>query len=587
MAMMDMTLSDVIIRYLELFGVQYVFSVPGSPLGPIYDALARSERRGGPRSILARHEGGAAFMADGYARETGRIGVCCATTGPGATNLITGIACAYAEHVPMLVITPQTPLPTFGLGPFQESSADAVDIMGMFEHCTRYNSLVTHREQLEKKLAAALTVALQTPKGPVHLSVPVDILGAPAEGDGEIAFPNLYKLATEPVSVVDNAAVEKLCGDLTMTLSRGRQVVLLVGHDCAGATDEIIRFAELINAPIVTTPRGKSRINPYHPLARGVFGFAGHKTAREALNAESVGLIVAAGTDLGEWSTSRWDPVLMNDKLVHIHNIQDCFARSPMAHLHVYGTIRTIFKHLTERIETIMQEGKLPTGMVKEREATAGEYQEHLEHPQYLPRCIDVQAPENCKVENSTPVIKPQFAIRELVQRFPPETRFVIDNSSGVPWSIHYFFNHHPENYHLSVGFASMGWALGAAVGMALGAENTPVVCLTGDGCFLMNGLEISVAVEQSLPVIFVVLIDRAYGMIKHALRQKSKEGVDLAIPHIDFCQMAKAVGAHAIAIQHPKDFEKLDYQALRSKKGPTLVEIYIDPEEAPPLWMA
>ena len=124
-------------------------------------------------------------MADGYARETGRIGVCCATTGPGATNLITGVACAYADHVPMLVITPQTPLPTFGLGPFQESSADAMDIVGMFEHCTRYNSLVTHPEQLEKKLAAALTVAMQTPKGPAHLSVPVEILRAPLAKAGE------------------------------------------------------------------------------------------------------------------------------------------------------------------------------------------------------------------------------------------------------------------------------------------------------------------------------------------------------------------------------------------------------------------
>src|SRR5512145_733167 len=158
MAIMDRTYSDVIVEYLEQFGVEYVFSVPGSPLGPIYDALARSERRGGSRSVLARHEGGAAFMADGYARETGKVGVCCATTGPGATNLITGVAGAYADHVPMLVITPQTPLPTFGLGPFQESSADAMDIVGMFEHCTRYNSLVSHPDQLEKKLAAALSV---------------------------------------------------------------------------------------------------------------------------------------------------------------------------------------------------------------------------------------------------------------------------------------------------------------------------------------------------------------------------------------------------------------------------------------------
>jgi acetolactate synthase-1/2/3 large subunit len=133
-----MTLSDLIVSYLEQFGVEYFFGVPGSPLGPLYDALARSERRGGTRAILTRHETGGAFMADGYARETGKIGVCCATTGPGATNLITGVSSAYADHIPLLVITAQTMLPTFSLGAFQESSADVTDIVGMFEHCTRF-----------------------------------------------------------------------------------------------------------------------------------------------------------------------------------------------------------------------------------------------------------------------------------------------------------------------------------------------------------------------------------------------------------------------------------------------------------------
>ena len=585
--MVDMTLGDVIVSYLEQFGVEYVFSVPGSPLGPLYDALARSARRGGPRAILTRHETGGAFMADGYARETGTIGVCCATTGPGATNLITGVASAYADHVPLLVITAQTPLPTFSLGAFQESSADAIDIMGMFEHCTRYNSLVTHPDQLEKKLAAAFTIALQPPKGPAHLSVPVDIFRAPERGDGKIAFPNLHRLVTEPASVVDYTALEKLCRDLYTVLSQNRQVVLLIGHDCKGAADEIIKFAELIGAPIVTTQRGKSWINPYHSLARGVFGFAGHKTARKALTDESVALIMAVGTDLGEWSTGGWDPVLLNDKLVHIHNTMAYFARSPMARLHVYGTISTIFKELVARVETLKREGKLPlTGTVRDQEPIARSYPEHQEEFPYVPLHIEVQAPESCRRENPSPLIKPQRVIRELVQRFPPETRFLIDNSNSVPWSIHYFFHPRPENYHLPTGFASMGWAIGASVGMAFGARNTPVVCFTGDGCFLMSGQEITVAVEEGLPVIFVVLNDHAYGMIKHAHRLAGTEPLGFAIPPVDFCLMAKAAGADTYTIRHPNDFEQLDYHALCSRKGPTLLEVYIDPEEVPPLGM-
>jgi acetolactate synthase-1/2/3 large subunit len=583
-AMIERTFSDIIISYLEQFGVDCVFSVPGSPLGPLYEALARSEKRGGPRSVLARHEGGAAFMADGYARETGRVGVCCATTGPGATNLITGVAGAYADHVPMLVITPQTPLPTFGLGPFQESSADAMDIVGMFEHCTRYNSLVSHPDQLEKKLAAALTIAMQTPKGPAHLSIPVEILRAPAPGGGGVAFPDLYKLASEPPSSVDEAAIETLCRDLIEALSLGRRVVLLIGHDCAGATAEITKLADLIQAPILTTQRGKSRINPYHRLARGVFGFAGHPTARKALSDNSVGLILAAGTDLGEWATGGWDPALMNNRLVHLHNTTECFSRSPMARLHVCGTLRTIFEHLTERIEAAARENSRLAALLKENSAAAERYPEY---DPYIPRHIEVDAPESCSLENTAAAIKPPRLIRELVQRFPADTRYLIDNSNSVPWSIHYFFSHHPENYHLSVGFASMGWAIGAAVGMSLGAKNKPVVCITGDGCFLMNGLELSVAVEQNLPVIFVVLIDRAYGMIKHSLRRTGSIGIGLPIPPIDFCQMAKSVGAQAHILRNPEDFAALDYQALCGRKGPTLLEIHVDPEAAPPLRMA
>lgn len=571
-----MTLSDLVVSYLEKFGVEYVFSVPGGPLGALYDALVRSEKRGGPRSILVRHEEGAAFMADGYARETGRIGVCLATTGPGATNMITGIVEAYADHVPLLVITAQTLLPNFSLGGFQESSPDVTDVVGMFQHCTRYNTLVSHPDQLEKKLAAAFIMALRAPKGPAHLSVPIDILRAPAQGP--INFPNLYDLLAASDSTVDLGALENLCQKLVDVLGRKRRVVLLIGHDCGDASREIVKFAELTGATIVTTQRGKSWINPYHPLYRGVFGFAGHKTAREALSDNSIGLIMASGTNLNEWSTGGWDKVLLNDKLVHIHNSMDEFARSPTACLHVYGTIRTIFKELVSRIECEKQAGKLPlssySGLIPKNET------------RYVPHQIEVQSPESCLRDKTSSHIKPQRVYREIVERFPPETRFLIDNSNSVPWTIHYFFHPRPENYHLSIGFAAMGWAIGASVGMALGAPDTPVVCITGDGCFLMSGQEITVAVAERLPVIFVVLNDRAYGMIRHGHRLSGIEPVDYSIPSVDFNMMARAVGANAHTIRHSEDFEKIDFPALCRRNGPTLLDVYIDPEEPPPLGM-
>jgi acetolactate synthase I/II/III large subunit len=578
-----MILSDLIVSYLAEFGVEYVFSVPGTPLSPLYDALARREKKGGPRLLLARHENGAAFMADGYARETGKIGVCCVTTGPGATNVITGIAGAYADRIPLLVITAQTLLPHFSLGAFQESSADVTDIVSMFEHCTRYNSLITHPKQLEHKLTSALTSALQLPKGPAHLSIPVDIFRSPAPE--QLACPNLHRLLNQPLSEIDRLALETLCQALYRVLSQNQKVVLVIGHECKEASQEIIAFAELIGASIVTTQRGKSAINPYHPLARGVFGFAGHKTARNALADESVGLILAVGTTLWEWSTSQWDSVLLNEKLVHIQNVKADFIHSPMAHLHVYGTIKTIFQELVSQIETMLRESQLSLSLKKINAEALEKCTDHKTLP-YVPPQIEVQSPNSCLPNKASGLIKSQHVICELTHRFPANTRFLVDNSNSVPWTIHYFFHPHPENYHLSIGLASMGWAIGAAVGMSLGRPNTPIVCFTGDGCFLMSGQEITVAVAEKLPVIFVVQNDQAYGMIKHGHRLVGSEQVDFSISPVDFNMMAKSVGAQAYTIRDPKDFDQIDYQALCTHQGPTVLEIYIDPEESPPLGM-
>ena len=199
--------ADLLVAYLEQIGVEYVFGVPGGAIEPLYNALARSERRGGIRHILARHEAGAAFMADGYARETGNIGVCCSTSGPGATNLITGVAGAYDNNIPMLVITGQPALPAFGKHPLQESACTGVNVLGMFRHCTRYNSLISHPKQLEPKLIAALQRATRAPRGPVHLTVPVDVF----RSKSALATPSYdLRQLLAPSSMIDEDSVDTL-----------------------------------------------------------------------------------------------------------------------------------------------------------------------------------------------------------------------------------------------------------------------------------------------------------------------------------------------------------------------------------------
>ena len=202
------TAADLLVQYLEMLGVEFVFGIPGGAIEPLYNALARSARRGGVRPLVARHESGAAFMADGYSTRSGRLGVCCSTTGPGATNLVTGVASAYANQIPMLVITAQTALPTFGRGAFQESSCTGINTVGILAHCTRYNTLVSHLDQLEHKLVSALMTAYGSPPGPVHLSIPLDVMRAWVK-PGSARF-DLVKLLHRP-QLVDGEAVESCC----------------------------------------------------------------------------------------------------------------------------------------------------------------------------------------------------------------------------------------------------------------------------------------------------------------------------------------------------------------------------------------
>lgn len=571
------TVSDRIVEYLEQLEVDYVFGIPGGHNSSLFEALARSERRGGTRAILTCHETGAVYMADGYARETGKIGVCCTTTGPGTTNLITGVASAYAESIPLLVITAQTMVSHFGWGAFQESSPDTIDTVSMLAHCTRYNSLVTHPNQLERKLTAALTTAWRTsPQGPAHLSIPVDILRSQAPE--AIARPNLQQF-TQPSALVDLAALDALYQALFEVLSQGQQVVLLIGQACTGAAPEIVALAELIGAAIITDQGGKSCIDPYHPLARGVFGFAGHPTARQALTDETVGLILAAGTPLDHWATSQWDRAVLNHKLIHIHPASSHFARSPMARLQVQGNIKTIFQELVTRLKTSQNNQTL------HQNASSFKTQPNATYP-LIPSQIQVQDPNSYHYFEDDESIRPQQLIVALLQNFPPETRYLVDIGNWLAWTIHYLFPPRPENYRLSVGTAPMGWGIGSAIGTALGTRNTPVVCLTGDGCFLMHGSELAVAVSEQLPIVFVILNDQSYGMVKHRHRQTGTEPLQFTLPAVDFSLMAKAMGANGYKINSPQELQQLDYQAIFSYPGPTVLDVRIDPEQIPPLKM-
>ena len=592
-------LGDLLVDYLEQLGIEYVFGIPGGAIEPLYNALARSERRGGPRAIIARHETGAAFMADGYARNSGKLGVCCATAGPGTTNLITGVASAYDNHSPLLVITAQTAITNFGKRAAQESGDTGINTVAMFEHCTHYSSLVSHADQFERKLTAAIMNALKPPQGPAHLSIPLDVLRSNSSTQSpSFSLEHLYKKS----SLVDDESLLSLSNEL---LANNR-IVFIVGEQCADAISYILDVALMLNIELVSTPHAKGLVSPYHPLFRGVIGFAGHETAINAVHREDTDLIVAIGTTLSETASNNWDESVLNNKLIHVDSAESNFAGSPMARLHVHGNIAAIFEKILDFLNVKLTYDP----SLEKRKATIDEVELLGEQGQISKRHFTMENESRCRSKQVP--IKPQKLMTELPKLFPPNTHYLCDSGNSMVWSIHYLHPYdrriksrrsianvnnvtdHKRNngrrnlngsiFWTCLEYGSMGWAIGSSVGTALACKNDPVVCITGDGAMLMSGGDVTVALQEKLNVIFIVLNDSEYGMVKHGQRMGSGEPIGFSLPKINFVKWGKSMGIPGYYIYSSSDLEKLDIETIIAKPGPKIFDVYVDPEEEPPI---
>ena len=555
--------ADLILEYLDQLDVEFIFGVPGGAIEPLYNALARSEKKGKIKAIVARHECGAAFMADGYHRETGKLGVVCSTTGPGATNLITGVACASVDKIPMLVITAQTALPKFGKRALQDSSETAIDTVGIFRNCTKFNSLISHEQQLESKLISGLMEAVQSPKGPVHISIPSDILRMPY-GHNK---PNVHvNYLMHKTSLEDRVAVDKLMEHILEV----DKVVLFIGHGCGRAYNEIVEFAELINAPFVSGPMGKRWVNEKHPLYYGVYGYAGHESARRLFENPEIELVLAFGTSITEMGLGALSDEVLAKKFVHIDSSVESFSRSPMAKLHVCGHLDGVLKQL---INQVSKHSWQRTWQGLELECDKNK----------LGGYIDLLDQETC-FSNEKP-IKPQRLMGYLTHNLPEDTRIFIDTGNIWAWATHYLTTAANNGlYRISMGFGSMAWSIGATIGSCFASPTKPHICLVGDGAWLMSSHEIGVAVQHELPIVFIVLNDSAYGMIKYGQELSNAESIGWKLNEVDFSALAKAQGANGIIIDDPKQLDELNLLTLFSGSIPTVIDVRIDPNELPPM---
>lgn len=556
---------DLILNYLSRLGIEYVFGVPGGSIEPLYNALARSERKGGPKAILARHEAGAAFMADGYARATGKIGVCCATSGPGATNLLTGVANAYADGIPMLVITAQPAIEKFGRGAFQEGASTGINTVSMFESCTRFNTLVSHPAQLEHQLLQAISYARSNQPGPVHLSVPLDIMRAKVEP--KIGTQNLRAFINHEVTPSTEALHL-----LLKYLATAAKVTIVIGEGCAGAVSDILALAEARHWLIVTTPMAKGLVSDFHPLYRGVFGLGGHESARRALLPENAEYVVVIGTALDEVTTGGWDSdAILSNRLIHISQNPEHLSRSILAKACILGSPRLLLKPFSTMLHQSPGRSRLP----------------HLPGPDGFPREIDYCDKSVC-FEDASPV-KPQALFWTLSQICPADTRVLMDTGNSFLWGIHYWHSRNKPGTdekltHIGMGFASMAWAIGAAIGMAMAKPGHPVICFTGDGSVLMGGQEMTVAKEHKLNILFVILNDAHLGMIKHGQALGGAESIGNKLPDVDFSLVAKGYGIRAHRITRLSQLDDIHIDDVFGQPGPCVLDVVIDASEVPPM---
>ncbi|MBI3127356.1 MAG: hypothetical protein HYZ11_07110 [Candidatus Tectomicrobia bacterium] len=550
--------AEYIIRYLERMGVQYIFGVSGGTISPLYRAIADS----GIRDVLTKHEGGASFMADGYARVSGRLGVCMATAGPGATNLITGVTSAHADSIPMLVLTGQVSTDYFGRGASQEGSPEAGDIVQMFKHVTRYSGLAFKAGKVPELLRKALTHALHGRKGPVHLSLPSDVLREEIDG-----IPELERRLPSASAGFDREAIRKAA----TAILRAKHPAMLIGHGCllSDACEEARRLAEMFRIPVATTPKAKGALPEDHVLSMGCFGFSGTPLADEYLLSGKVDVLIAVGTSFNEWATQGWKKELApTQALLQIDIDPREIGKNYPAAVPLVGEAKVILTELLYEIQ-------------RQRKWVVYEGNGHFEELTELRSRVGLmKRPERMKSDELP--LKPQRLMADLRASLPADALVFVDGGANRSWATHYFSALAPHTFFSATGMASMGYGVAAAVGAKFAAPDRIVASIVGDGGFLMNGMEVATAVAYNKPVIWVVLNDGRYGMIYHGRQILGYPTVSSEYPMCDVAKVAEGLGARGIQIHEPGEICPSLIREIVESGTPTVLDVRIDPEEVP-----
>ncbi len=545
-----MTGAQIIVEALKREGVDIVFGYPGGAVIDIYDELYRTPEI---KHVLVRHEQGATHAADGLARSTGKVGVCLVTSGPGATNTVTGIATAYMDSIPIVVLTGQVPTKLIGNDAFQE-----VDITGITRPCTKHNFLVKRVEDLAWTLKAAFHIARTGRPGPVLVDLPKDIQQAKTE----FQWPEEIKLRSyNPVYEPHKRQVEKAY----RLLEASTRPVILVGGGviASGAHEEVRELAELLHIPVTMTLMGLGGFPGTHEYSLGMLGMHGTYYANMAV--ANSDLIIAVGARFDDRVTGKVDAFAPMAKIVHIDIDPTSIQKNVRVDVPIVGDCK---RALAKLLEIIKEVGR-PSKLWKEQ------FKEWWEQIDIWKR----RYPLTYKQDGEH--IKPQFVIEKLYELTKGDAIVCTEVGQNQMWTAQFYKFDKPRTLLSSGGLGTMGYGFPAAIGAQMANPDKLVIDIAGDGSIQMNIQEMATAMDQRLPIKVIILNNGYLGMVRQwqeLFYDRRYSAVQFStIP--DFVKLAEAYGAVGLRATKPDEVEGVLKKALETNNL-VLVDIHIAPEE-------
>ena len=532
---MQLTGSEIIIECLKEQGVDTVFGYPGGTILNVYDALYKHSDE--IHHVLTSHEQGASHAADGYARATGKVGVCMATSGPGATNLVTGIATAHMDSIPMVAITANVATGLLGRDSFQE-----VDIAGVVMPITKYSMIVKDIHDLAPAIRRAFTIAQSGRPGPVLVDVTKDVTAAVTEYTYQEPTPIAPYTAEMLESDLDQAA--KL-------ISEAEKPFIFVGGGAitSGAAEELRKFAHTINSPVTDSLMGKGAFSGEDELYTGMLGMHGTKTSN--LGVTKCDLLITVGARFSDRVTGNTAKFAQNAKIIQIDVDAAEINKNIKVDCSIIGDVKEVLKELNKKIHP-----KNHDAWVKEVEDMKAKYplkynQEGLTGP---------------------------YVIEELYRVTKGDAIVVTDVGQHQMWAAQYYKYKEPRTLITSGGLGTMGYGLGASMGAKIARPEKTVINVAGDGCFRMNLNELATASRYNIPIVEVVINNHVLGMVRQwqTLFYEQRYSQTILNDGVDFVKVSEAMGAKAIRVTKMEEVEPALKMAL-SSEGPVVLDCWID----------